>query len=112
MNLYERERITEINLKGGLLLYKNKIILDYLKKSGELPPKIIFEYGIYDEDGKKFIEEPKTFRMDYIDVKELITELVKAMVRLGKEEGIIHPENWQFRLDEDYKLLMEAYRGK
>lgn len=100
--------------RGGLK-DENKIqrvsILFYPKEA-ENSEKIVLSHAISDYETGEPLQDPVSLRFNsYGELHSFMALLLEAKVLIGKEQGTLNAENYNFFIDKEIKLINKVYRG-
>jgi len=109
----DKEVITSLFLKGGLEKpeLSQKVELCYFLPTLTNRSKVVLKFGISNE--KHFTETPVSLRFNHMgEIVNLIRSLNIAMVKLGKQQGDITPENFEYLINREIKFIDKNFRGE
>lgn len=113
---YLKSKIWSMNINGGL---KNQnrtqhISCFHYKKMGDLPSKVVLEFGIYDTKENRYVEgEKKSIRFaTYGELCSFIKKLQPLVVWLGREQRVINQENTDYYFQNEIKDLKRMFGGE
>jgi len=104
-----------ITIRGGLRRADRtqKLVATYYLPSGKKSGKLVLEFAIADKDKDQFIEDESSLRFDgYNEIRYFISHMIESMIMIGKKEGKIRLDNFDYRLRNDLRLIEEAYRKR
>jgi len=109
----DRELIADLHLKGGLEkpdLFQ-KVELCYFLPTLTQKSKVVLKFGI--SNNKHFTEKPVSLRFNHMgELVNLIRVLNAAMVKLGKQQGDITPDNFEYLINREVKFIDKTFRGE